>query len=68
MTIIWQTTRQICPGCGGLTEEGRGDHVLLAERCPRCRWEVGVPDWRPRPFGLNDWRLTMENLKHTGAG
>ena len=44
-------SRQICPSCGGLTEEARvegGKHVYIAaERCPRCRWQMNLIE-KPR--------------------
>ena len=61
--IEWRQTRQICERCGGLTEEGMKQGIQAAERCPRCRWEVGVPDWKPRPFGLIEYKIAEQTFR-----
>ena len=63
--IIWQTTRSICQGCGGLTEEGELSGRVVSERCPRCKWEIAAPDWKPRLFGSSQYKLAneMENIQ-----
>lgn len=58
--IEWKITRQLCQSCGGMTEEGEISGRTVAERCPRCKWEIAAPDWKPRLFGSSKYKLADE--------
>ncbi len=53
--LAWHTTHTLCPHCGGMTEEAESRGLVIAERCPRCKWEVGMqPKPAPRLFGSTE--------------